>query len=112
MGRLWDGVTILSILVWLLLLAARGLIGVDLLAISFALLVIFLAAGRARGRGLSHVVRLCLRVALPVVSLLTFAIVIGEGDLGAAGEVIANTAVLVLVALGLYVMVLGALSHR
>jgi hypothetical protein len=111
-GRLWDVLTILSILVWLLPLAARGLIGADLLAIAFALLVILLAVGRARGGGLSHVVRFCLRVGLPIVSLLTFAIVIGEGDLEAAGQVIAGTAVLIVAGLGLYIIVWGTLSRR
>jgi len=112
MGRFWDVLTIVAITVWLLPLVVVGLIPVELAVMGLLGLVAILAIGRKSGGPLGHLVRLTLRVALPVASLFAF-LTIQTG--GSASEMLAALGpimVIVTVAFGFYIMFSGLSGGR
>lgn len=105
-GFLIDGLLIVSIMVWVLGLAFRGVLGTDTAALALLALVALAAIGRSIGGGL---VRLTFRLALPAASLFTFALVYGQGQLFV---LVGYLAVLLFVLFGFYLMIRGAFPRR
>ena len=106
MGFLW----IISLTVWLLPLAERGLISPSHTAIALIGLVLFVAL-MGVGRGIGHIIRLMFRVGIPIASLLTFAIVHGYDQKGIA-SVLLQLSPLLIALVGIYLMVAGPLMKK
>lgn len=104
MGAFFDFLTIITILVWLIGLAAHGLISPETTALCLVVLVVLVAIGRAAHMGL---VRTVFRIGLPVVSVLALAMYYGGGDRQSAIGIVASVCTIGLMLFGLYLMVSG-----
>jgi len=110
MRFVWGFLWILSLTVWLLPLAERGLISPSHAAIALVGLVLFVAL-MGVGGGIGHIIRLTFRVGIPVASPFTFAIVHGYDLEGIAGILLQLAPVLVAL-IGIYLMVAGPLMKK
>ncbi len=104
MGAFFDFLTIVSILAWMLGLAAHGGISPQATALCLVVLVVLVAIGRAAHMGL---VRTVFRIGLPILSVLALATYYGGGDQRATMGLIGSILVLGIMLFGLYVMVSG-----
>jgi len=102
MGSFFDFLTIVSILAWLVGLAAHGGMSPQATALCLVILVIFVAIGRAAHMGL---VRTVFRIGLPVLSVLALATYYGGGDQRATTAIIAQLCTIGIMLFGLYIMV-------
>lgn len=108
-GLVFDGLAMLSAVLWIVGLASRGVIGVETAAL---LLLGFTACvALARAAGMS-VVGFALRVGMPLASLATFVAWNSNGTTEDMIEVLASVLALLMVAFGLYLAMRGALGGR
>jgi hypothetical protein len=106
MRFLFDLLLILTILLWILGLAAQGVLSPQAAGLFLVALVFFVAAIKAGG-ALSHLIRLIFRVALPICALLTFAILYGKGNPSEMIRLLSSILVLLIMLVGFYVMFRG-----
>jgi hypothetical protein len=102
MRILFDFLLILSIAVWVLPLAGKGMISSTHAAIALFLLVLFVALIRIGG-GIGRIIRFTFRVGLPIASLFTFAVVYGY-DTGGIVRILLQASPLLLILGGLYLI--------
>jgi hypothetical protein len=112
MGFLFDLVVVVSALALLLSLWARGVIAGTFIAFALVAIVVLLAVGRGARGTIGHIVRLGLRVGLPIVAFLTVAVTITGGDLSAILGVLGGSVVLLIALAGLYIMIIGPFLSR
>ena len=110
MRLLWDLLLIISVMVWVLSLAQRGMISPSHTAIVLIGLVSFIALIRIGG-GVGRIIRTTFRVGLPLASLLTFAVVYGY-DVKGVINILLQLSPLVVVLLGLYLMFGGLFTKK
>ncbi|MBI4333049.1 MAG: hypothetical protein HY673_17420 [Chloroflexi bacterium] len=110
-GFLWDFAAIVSIMAWIVTLAAQGHVSIPFATFALAALVIMMAVGRAAGGGIRRAVRLAFR-SIPVFPFLTLAAVLGGGDFQQMVRILAGATVLLVMLGGLYLMIFGAFSSR
>jgi hypothetical protein len=96
----------MTILLWILGLAAQGALPPQAAAFFLVALAFFVAAKKA-GRALSHLIRLVFRVALPIFGLLAFVILYGRGSLSGMTALLSSILVLLVMLIGIYVMFKG-----
>ena len=106
----WDMFVILTAVVWIVALVARGHISINFAGFALLIVVICLALGRSLGGNLGRLVRLLFRIGLPLASLLTLSVMLGGGDLGDMMGILSGLAVLCVVLAGLYIMLSGLFS--
>jgi hypothetical protein len=104
MGAFFDFLTIITILVWLVGLAAHGFISPETTALCLVVLVVLIAIGRAAHIGL---VRTVFRIGLPVVSVVAFATYYGGGNRQTAVDIVAQLCMIGLILFGMYFIVSG-----
>src|SRR5688500_10878534 len=99
-----DMLVMLSLAVWALRLAMKGLITIETAALALAACTVFIAIARRNKMG---PVKLAFRVGIPIVSAYAFIVGYTNGDpratLAAAGAI----AALVIALAGIYIMVRG-----
>lgn len=76
-GWFFDGLVILSAVLWLLRLALNGELSPEAVALALVGIAVFVAIARASGMGL---VRLAFRVGVPAASLWTFVVGYTDGS--------------------------------
>lgn len=106
-GWFRDLLSVLTMTVLVLSLAAQGLIPVGLAAGALLGLVALWAIGRGTGGGIGHMVRKTLGIALPLTSLAVLLVVHSQGDPTAMKSLLASIGALVLALFGVYVMFRG-----
>jgi len=110
MRLLWGLLWIISLTVWVLPLADRGLISPSHAAVALVGLVLFVAL-MGVGGGIGHLIRVMFRVGIPVASLLTFAIVHGY-DLKGVASILLQLSPVLIALVGIYLMVAGPLLKK
>lgn len=106
MRILWDFLLIISIGVWILGLSAQGYLPPQYSALFLISLVFFIAMIKVGG-SLGRLIRWIFKISLPIVSLLIFVTVYGQGNLTQMRDVLMALLGLFIVLLGFYVMVSG-----
>lgn len=101
---------ILTAVVWIVALVARGYISLNFAAFALLIVVICLALGRSLGGNVGRLVRLLFRIGLPLASLLTLSVMLGGGDWGDMMGILSGLAVLCVALVGLYIMLSGLFS--
>ena len=100
---------IVSLAVWVLASANQGAFSFQTAGLILVALVALAAFGKSQGWGL---IGTLFRVALPIASLLTFAIWNGHGDSRAIGSILGGLLLVVIALYGVYIMVFGAFGKR
>ncbi len=108
-ARLFDGLTMLSVLVLLLGLAARGLISPQVFVGLLVAATFLVVMARATNTGL---IRLLFRLALPIVSLLVFVRTVSGGEQQLAVAWLSVVMVLMMVVIGFSIMFAGLFPSR
>lgn len=106
-GWLFDGLVLLSVLLWLLRLALGGTLTIEEVGLLLIALAILVAIARAANMGL---VRVILRIAVPLVSLWLFVTANTDGSQEQVTAALGAILALLMVVFGLYIMIAGVLS--
>jgi hypothetical protein len=101
---------ILTAVVWIMALVARGYISLNFAAFALVIVVICLALSRSLGGNVGRLVRLLFRIGLPLASLLTLSVMLGGGNWGDMMGILSGLAVLCVALVGLYIMLSGLFS--
>jgi hypothetical protein len=101
MGTFFDILTIISVLAFVLSMAARGQIGPEMAAVALVVLVVLIAMARAGGMSLT---RLIFRIALPLLSIWGLIVQYGGSDPRATAALVGQLLTLVIMLFGLYIM--------
>jgi len=101
MGTFFDILTIVSVMAFVLSMAARGFIGPEMAAVALVVLVVLIAMARAAGMSLT---RLVFRIALPLLSVWGLIVQYGGSDPRAAVALVGQLLTLVIMLFGLYIM--------
>jgi hypothetical protein len=104
-----DFLVLLSIVAWVVALTAAGSISTQHAGLVVAALAVALAVARATGSGL---IRLTLRIGVPVASLAALVAWYGGGDLRRTADLLGAVMGLTIAAFGMYFLVRGALPRR
>lgn len=112
MRYLWDFIIILSILPWILRLAAEGYISPRFVALVLVAIVFFRALGRGCGGGLGRLIRATFLMGIPIASLLTFTATLGGGSYREIASILSRIVVLFIILVGFYIMFLGPFSSK
>ena len=107
--RLFDGLTMLSIVVLLLSLTVRGIISAEVFTGLLAAATFLVVMARATNTG---VIRLMFRIALPVVSLVAFLRIVSGGEQQRATAWLSVVMVLMMVVIGFSIMFGGLFPSR
>jgi hypothetical protein len=108
-GWFFDGLMILSILLWLMRLGVQGYLSPETAAPVLVALVVFIAIARVLSTG---PIRLALRVGVPVASLWTFVVTHTDGSQAQMMALLTPLLALLIAMLGVYVMVVGVFRSR
>ena len=109
---LWDGIVIVSAVVWIVPLILRGYVSIPVGVIALVAIVFFRALGRGLGGNIGRLVRLVFGIGVPAASILTWAIILTGGDWGDIVRVLVSLVALCLAIVGLYIIFFGAFSSR
>ena len=110
MGCLWDIIAIAGIMVWVVGLYLQGYVPLWFCGVALVGLVIIRAFGRERGGSLSRLVRFLFTIALPVASIMIFAIIYGGGNTKDIFFILSEMLVLLGMLAGIYIMFRGLFS--
>jgi len=110
MGCLWDIIVVAGIMVWVAGLYLQGYVPLWFLGAALVGLVVIRAFGRERGGNLSRLVRFLFIIALPVASIMTFAIIYGGGSTKDSFFILSQMLVLLAMLAGIYIMFRGLFS--
>lgn len=108
-GWLFDALVLLSMLLWLLRLGLNGTLSPEIIALLLVAAVVLVAIARAAGMGL---VRLTLRVGVPLVSLWLFITANTDGSREEITAALAAIVALLMAVFGIYIMIAGVLQSR
>jgi hypothetical protein len=101
-GWFFDGLVILSVMLWLVRLGVRGYLTPQTAASALVALVIFIAIARVMNRG---PIRLALRVGVPIASLWIFVVIHTDGSQDQIMAAVTPLLALLIALLGVYVMI-------
>lgn len=109
MGVVFDVLLLLTLVLWVIRAGSAGSISAEHALLALVGLAVLVAIGRAMRMG---IVRLVLRVGLPIATLAAYVVWESQGDPGAMIGILGGISLLLIVLLGIYLMVKGVLGRR
>lgn len=110
-GCLWDLLTILSVVGWIIALAIQRNISASFAGIVLVALILFLAIGRGLGGNIGRVVRILFRL-IPIFSLLTLIATLSGASFKDMISMSSGIGALLIALVGLYLMFYGVFSSK